>query len=89
MYYDCCLAISAYISKECTAVLCPGIDDAIADENLIDGLFMAKTDINSAFRFLPIHLDVYIFHGFSWDRKIQFSTYTQEIIACTGFVFCQ
>ena len=50
---------------------------------------MAKTDISSAFRFLPIHLDVYSLHGFFGDRKIQFSTYTQEMIAYTGFVFGQ
>lgn len=36
------------------------------------GCYLAKTDIKSAFRILPVHRDDYILLGFSWKEKFYY-----------------
>ena len=65
------LSVNAGIPKECTAVSYAGIDEAVVFiKKLGRGCFLAKTDIKSAFRLLPVHPDDYMLLGFSWEGQI-------------------
>ena len=63
-------SVNEGISKEHTSVSYAGIEDAVA---LIKrqgrGCYLAKTDIKSAFRILPVHRDDYMLLGFSWKHQ--------------------
>lgn len=60
------LSVNDGIPKECTAVSYAGIQDAVSViKELGRGCFLAKTDIKSAFRLLPVHPEDYMLLGFS------------------------
>lgn len=66
-------SVNAGIDKGYTSVSYAGIEDAVA---IIKGIgkrcFMAKTDLKSAFRILPVSPEDYPLLGFSWDGKIYY-----------------
>lgn len=65
------LSVNDGIPKECTAVSYAGIQDAVSViKELGRGCFLAKTDIKSAFRLLPVHPEDYMLLGFSWNGKL-------------------
>lgn len=66
-------SVNSGIDKEYTAVSYAGIEDAVSVIKTIGrGCYMAKTDIKSAFRILPVHKDDYALLGFSWKDKIYY-----------------
>ena len=66
-------SVNEGISKEHTSVSYAGIEDAIAlIKQLGRGCFLAKTDIKSAFRILPVHRDDYMLLGFSWNGQFYY-----------------
>lgn len=66
-------SVNAGIDKAHSAVSYAGIADAVSViKKLGTGCYMAKTDIKSAFRILPVHADDYALLGFSWKRKLYY-----------------
>ena len=66
-------SVNAGISREHSAVSYAGIGDAVSViKRLGNGSYMAKTDIESAFRILPVHKDDYPLLGFSWKGKLYY-----------------
>ena len=64
------LSVNDGIPKEYTAVSYAGIENAVAlIKKLGHGCFMAKTDIKSAFRILPVHCLDHTLLGFSWEGQ--------------------
>ncbi|MES9884631.1 MAG: reverse transcriptase domain-containing protein, partial [Sedimenticola sp.] len=61
-------SVNSGIPKSHSAVSYSHVDDAIAAiKSVGPGSFMAKTDIESAFRIVPVHPDDYPLLGFSWQ----------------------
>lgn len=66
-------SVNAGIDKAHSAVSYAGIADAVSViKKLGTGCYMAKTDIKSAFRILPVHADDYALLGFSWKGKLYY-----------------
>lgn len=69
-------SINAGISDESAAVHFAGISEAIQEIqklSILDcAVFLAKTDIRSAFRILPVHPDDYNLLGFKWNNKFYY-----------------
>ena len=62
--------INSGISKEDFSLQYVTIDDAIEGiEGIAPGSFLAKTDIKSAFRLIPVHPDDYELLGMKWEGK--------------------
>lgn len=58
------------IFQKTTSVAYVGIQDAISYiKNLGKGCYMSKTDVQSAFRIMPIHHSDYHLLGFSWEGE--------------------
>lgn len=66
-------SVNAGISDEAATVQFAGINDAIFEiKKLCNSnyeVFLAKTDVRSAFRILPVHPDDYNLLGFKWEGK--------------------
>ena len=59
-----------HIPKELTSFAYAGIQDAISYiKKLGKGCYMSKTDVQSAFRIMPIHRSDYHLLGFSWEGE--------------------
>jgi len=68
-------AINDYICKDDYSLNYVTIDDAVAIvQKLGKNCLMAKTDIKSAFRVIPIHPDYYELLGVYWDNKFYYDT---------------
>lgn len=68
-------SVNAGIPREYSTVHYATIDDAIARLKICGrGAFMAKTDIESAYRIVPVHPDDHELLGFSWDGQYYFDT---------------
>ena len=66
-------SVNAGIDKEYTSVSYAGIEDAVTIIKRIGtGCFMAKTDLKSAYRILPVRPDDYPLLGFSWEGKLYY-----------------
>ena len=66
-------SVNAGIDKEYTSVSYAGIPDAVAVIKRIGkGCFMAKTDLMSAYRILPVSPKDYPLLGFSWEGKLYY-----------------
>ena len=64
------LSVNYGIAPECKSVKYQSIDDAISVIKWLGkGCFMAKTDIKSAFRLVPVHPDDHYLLGFKWQGK--------------------
>lgn len=63
-------SVNSNISKEFSSVKYASIDDAVHHiKRLGKGCFLAKTDLQSAFRIVPLHPDEYNLVGFTWEDK--------------------
>lgn len=61
------------IPHEFSRVQYAGIQEAISKVKLVGkGCFLAKTDIQSAFRIVPVHPEDYELLGFSWEGKFYY-----------------
>ena len=61
------------IPHEFSRVQYAGIQEAISKIRLVGkGCFLAKTDIQSAFRIVPVHPDAYELLCFSWEGKFYY-----------------
>jgi len=68
-------AINDYICKDDYSLNYVTIDDAVAIvQKLGRNCLMAKTDIKSAFRVIPIHPDDHELLGVYWDKKYYYDT---------------
>jgi hypothetical protein len=66
-------SINSAISKDDFSLQYVTIDDAIAGiKHFGPGCFLAKTDIESAFRLIPVHPEVYELLGMCWEGKYYF-----------------
>ena len=66
-------SVNEHIPKELTSVAYAGIQDAIANIKMLGkGCFMSKTDVQSAFRIIPIHPSDYHTLGFSWEGNFYY-----------------
>ena len=76
MYISCLiqtnkkLSVNAGISDEAATVQYASIDDAITKIKMLgNSVHLAKSDILSAFRIIPVHPDDYELLGFRWNGK--------------------
>ena len=68
-------SVNSNIPRECATVQYATISDAIKHINFHGrGCFLAKTDIKSAFRLLPVHPDDRHLLGLKWDGYYYFDT---------------
>lgn len=68
-------SVNAGIPVEASSVHYASIDDAIRKIKVCGrGAFLAKSDIESAFRIIPIHPDDHELLGFKWKGKFYFDT---------------
>ena len=66
-------SVNAGIDKAHSAVSYAGIADAVSViKKHGKGCYMAKSDIKSGFRILPVHADDYPLLGFSWKGKLSY-----------------
>jgi len=66
-------SVNDSIPSECSTVHYASISDAISGIKRIGvGCFMAKTDVKSAFRIVPIHPSDYALLGMKWDNSYYF-----------------
>lgn len=66
-------SVNDSIPEECSSVRYASIDDAIfVIKQTGAGCFMAKTDIKSAFRIIPIHPSDYSLLGMKWQGRYYF-----------------
>jgi hypothetical protein len=66
------------------------IDDAIAGiKRFGPDCFLAKTDIESAFRLIPVHPDDYELLGMFWDGKYYFDKVLPFGLRSAPFIFNQ
>ena len=64
------ISVNAGISDEAATVQYTSIDDAIAKIKMLgNSVHLAKSDILSAFRIIPVHPDDYELLGFQWNGK--------------------
>lgn len=64
-------SVNAGISDESAVVHYASVDDAIVKIKELDkDVYLAKTDILSAFRIIPVHPEDYELLGLQWDGKI-------------------
>ena len=63
-------SINSSISKQDFSLQCVTIDDAIKGiKRFGPGSFLAKTDVESAFRLIPVHPDDYELLGMKWEGR--------------------
>ena len=68
-------SVNASIPRDKVAVQYSTIDDAIAYIKVVGrGAFLAKTDIKSAFRIIPVHPSQYHLLGMQWEGKYFYDT---------------
>ena len=68
-------SVNASIPRDKVAVQYSTIDDAIAYIKVVGrGAFLAKTDIKSAFRIIPVHPSQYHLLGMRWEGKYFYDT---------------
>ena len=66
-------SVNDFIPEESSSVLYATINDAISIlKKLGKGCFLAKTDIKSAFRIIPVHPLEYPLLGIKWDNQYYF-----------------
>ncbi|XP_053392697.1 uncharacterized protein LOC128555162 isoform X1 [Mercenaria mercenaria] len=66
-------SVNDQIPSSCTEVSYESIEDAIANLKFMGrGAFMAKTDIQSAFRIIPVHPDDRSLLGFKWSNQFYY-----------------
>ena len=68
--YHAGLSVNDGISRENTTVKYASVDNSVAlIRSLSRGCSLAKTDIKSAFRIIPLHPSEYHLFGLHWDNK--------------------
>ena len=71
--YPCGSSVNDHIPEESSSVCHATISEAITViKTLGAGCFMAKTDIKSAFRIIPIHLSDFPLLGMKWDNQFYY-----------------
>ena len=71
--YPCGSSVNDYIPERTSSVRYASISDAIwVLKQLGAGCFMAKTDIKSAFRIIPLHPSDFPLLGMTWDNQFYY-----------------
>ena len=66
-------SVNAFIPEDCSSVHYASINDTISViKRKGDGCFMAKTDVKSAFRIIPIHPNDFALLGLKWQNLYYF-----------------
>ena len=83
-------SINDHIPKELYSLNYVRVDDAIRIlQNLGPGSFMAKTDLKSAFRLIPIHPDDWNLLGIYWQSKFYVDLYLPFGLRSAPYIFNQ
>lgn len=83
-------SINSAICKDDFSLQYVTIDDAIEGiKRFGPGCFLAKTDIESAFRLIPVHPDDYELLGMFWDGKYYFDKVLPFGLRSAPFIFNQ
>ena len=71
-----CNSVNSFIDKELATVKYESFDDFVKLVQVVGtGALMAKSDIEEAFRFIPIHPDDYHLLGFTWRKQFYYDTH--------------
>ena len=83
-------SINDHIPKDPYSLSYVQVDDAIRIlQSLGRGAFMAKTDLKSSFRLIPIHLDDWNLLGIYWQSQYHVDMYLPFGLRSTPFLFNQ
>ena len=83
-------SINSFIDKEEFSLTYVTVDEAIKNTQLLGpNVFMAKTDIESAFRLFPVHRDDWELLGMCWQGKYYFEKFLPFGFCSAPFLFNQ
>ena len=83
-------SINSFIDKEEFSLNYVTVDEAIKNIQLLGpNVFMAKTDIESAFRLFPVHRDDWELLGMCWQGKYYFEKFLPFGLRSAPFLFNQ